>query len=56
MKTMDPDTEKHYSEPLKERNEDNIKDQIDKMEGIDEYFIILFLLRTNLTDWKVFKR
>ena len=54
--TMDPDAEKNYSEPLKERNEDNIKDQTDKMEGIDEYFIILFLLRTNLIEWKVFKR
>ena len=53
--TMDPDTEKH-SEPLKERNEDNIEDQIDKMEGIDEYFIVLFLLRTSLIEWKVFKR
>ena len=53
--TMDPDTEKH-SELLKERNEDNIEDQIDKMEGIDEYFIVLFLLRTSLIEWKVFKR
>ena len=53
--TMDPDTEKHYSE-AKERKEDNIQDQIDKMKGIDEYFIILLLLRTSLIEWKVFKR
>ncbi|CAH3152027.1 unnamed protein product [Porites evermanni] len=33
--TMDPDTEKHYRELLKEwkKDEDNIKDQLDRMEG-----------------------
>ena len=53
--TMDPDTEKHYRELLKEwkKDEDNIKDQLDEMEGIDEYLIILFLLWTNLIEWKV---
>ena len=35
--TMDPDTEKHYRELLKEwkKDEDNIKDQLDRMEGIN---------------------
>ena len=34
--TMDPDTEKHYRELLKEwkKDEDNIKDQLNRMEGI----------------------
>ena len=52
---MDPDTEKHYRKLLKEwkKDEDNIKDQLDEMEGIDEYLIILFLLWTNLIEWKV---
>ncbi|KAM7431843.1 hypothetical protein ABFA07_017655 [Porites harrisoni] len=33
--TMDPDTERHYRELLKEwkKDEDNIKDQLDRMEG-----------------------
>ena len=53
--TMDPDTEKHYRKLLKDwkKDEDNIKDQLDEMEGIDEYLIILFLLWTNLIEWKV---
>ena len=40
--TMDPDTKKHYQELLKEwkKDEDNIKDQLDKMEGIDEYCLV----------------
>ena len=40
--TMDPDTEKHYRELLKgwKKDEDNIKDQLDKMEGIDEYCLV----------------
>ena len=52
---MDSDTEKHYRKLLKEwkKDEDNIKDQLDEMEGIDEYLIILFLLWTNLIEWKV---
>ena len=35
--TMDPDTEKHYQELLKEwkKDEDTIKDQLDRMEGIN---------------------
>ena len=35
--TMDPDAEKHYRELLKEwkKDEDNIKDQLDRMEGIN---------------------
>ena len=35
--TMDPDTEKHYRELLKEwkKDEDTIKDQFNKMEGIN---------------------
>ena len=35
--TMDPDTEKHYRELLKEwkKDEDNIKDQLNRMEGIN---------------------
>ena len=35
--TMDPDTEKHYRDLLKEwkKDEDNIKDQLDRMEGIN---------------------
>ena len=35
--TMDPDTEKHYRELLKEwkKDEDNIKDQLYRMEGIN---------------------
>ena len=35
--TMDPDTETHYRELLKEwkKDEDNIKDQLDRMEGIN---------------------
>ena len=35
--TMDPDTEKHYRELLKEwkKDEDNIKDQLERMEGIN---------------------
>ena len=34
--TMDPDTETHYRELLKEwkKDEDNIKDQLDRIEGI----------------------
>ena len=34
--TMEPDTETHYRELLKEwkKDEDNIKDQLDRMEGI----------------------
>ena len=34
--TMDPDTEKHFRELLKEwkNDEENIKDQLDRMEGI----------------------
>ena len=40
--TMDPDTKKHYQELLKgwKKDEDNIKDQLDKMEGIDEYCLV----------------
>ena len=35
--TMDPDEEKHYRELLKEwkKDEDNIKDQLNRMEGIN---------------------
>ena len=35
--TMDPDTETHYRELLKEwkKDEDNIKEQLDRMEGIN---------------------
>ena len=35
--TMDPDTETHYQELLKEwkKDEDNIKEQLDRMEGIN---------------------
>ena len=35
--TMDPDTERRYRELLKEwkKDEDNIKDQLDRMEGIN---------------------
>ena len=35
--TMDPDTETHYRELLKEwkKDEDNIKDQLDRVEGIN---------------------
>ena len=35
--TMDPDTEKHYQELLKEwkKDEDSIKDKLDRMEGIN---------------------
>ena len=35
--TMDPATEKHYRELLKEwkKDEDNIKDQLDRVEGIN---------------------
>ena len=35
--TMDPDTEGHYRELLKEwkKDEDNIKEQLDRMEGIN---------------------
>ena len=35
--TMDPDTEKHYRELLKEwkKDEDNIKDQLNRVEGIN---------------------
>ena len=35
--TMDPDTEKHYRELLKEwkKDEDDIKDQLDRTEGIN---------------------
>ena len=35
--TMDPDTEKHYQQLLKEwkKDEDNIKDKLDRMEGIN---------------------
>ena len=42
---MDPDTETHYRELLREwkKDEDNIKGQLVEMKGIDEYFIILFL-------------
>ena len=34
--TMDPDTEEHFRELLKEwkKDEENIKDQLDRMEGI----------------------
>ena len=37
---MDPDIEKHYQELLKEwkKDEDNIKDQLNRMEGIFEVF------------------
>ena len=40
--TMDPDTKQHYQELLKEwkKDEDNIKDQLDKMEGIDECCLV----------------
>ena len=40
--TMDLDTKKHYQELLKEwkKDEDNIKDQLDKMEGIDEHCLV----------------
>ena len=39
---MDPDTKQHYQELLKEwkKDEDNIKDQLDKMEGIDECCLV----------------
>ena len=35
--TMDPDTEKHYQQLLKEwkKDEDNMKDKLDRMEGIN---------------------
>ena len=38
--TMDPDMEKHYQELLKEwkKDEDNIKDQLNRMQGIFEVF------------------
>ena len=40
--TMDPDTKKHFRELLKEwkKDEDNIKDQLDKMEGMDKYCLV----------------
>ena len=42
--TMDPDTEKHYRGLLKEwkKDEDIIKDQLDKMEGTDYYFVVFW--------------
>ena len=42
--TMDPDTEKHYRELLKEwkKDEDNIKNQLDEMEGLDESVVLFY--------------
>ena len=39
--SMDPDMEEHYKELLKEwkKDEDNIKDKLEEMEGMDEYWI-----------------
>ena len=39
--SMDPDMEEHYKELLKEwkKDEDNIKDKLEEMEGMDEYCI-----------------
>ena len=49
--TMDPDMEKHYQELLKEwkKDEDNIKDQLDRMEGIFFYqCFVVFCMVLNL--------
>ena len=48
--TMDPDTETHYRELLKERkkDEDSIKDQLDRMEGIFyHFFVVVFSMVLN---------
>ena len=48
--TMDPDTEKHFRELLKEwkNDEENIKDQLDRMEGIISIISSVFFRSLNL--------
>ena len=47
--TMDPEMEKHYRELLKEwkKDEDNIKDQLDRMEGIFYQCFVVFCVVLN---------
>ena len=47
--TMDPEMEKHYRELLKEwkKGEDNIKDQLDRMEGIFYQCFVVFCVVLN---------
>ena len=47
--TMDPEMEKHYRELVKEwkKDEDNIKDQLDRMEGIFYQCFVVFCVVLN---------